>query len=343
MKSHKFLSAVTAGLMTVSAFAASTPIFAAAPAITIEETVSVNNTNTNLVEPTLTFTPTVAPKTADLAANETAGVAGAVTFTGELTKDTTSSSATSYKYTGTVTVDESKFTHGGIYVYTVQEGASAYAGLENAANQTITLRVFVRSNAAGGYEVYGYTAQEAGGNKQEPGEGNGLTIALAADYNTYDLTIKKVLDGNMQNPDRDFDFSLTANHPEVNGTKPGTNYNFVPATGAVAEVAPGTAKTFQLKGGQSATLVGLSASDVFDLTETKIDGYEVQITTGGSTTTAASITNVTMGAADRTVEVKNKANSVTPTGVLRTFAPYAIMAGIGSLFLFGYFRRKREE
>ena len=110
---------------------------------------------------------------------------------------------------------------------------------------------------------------------------------------------------------------------------------------------------FELSGDQYAMIYGLSEKDTFTVTETTANsaGYKTtygvatgitdgDITVNGTTT----INNEEMGTTDKTATVRNDKSPSTPTGVIMTIAPYALMVVLAGAFAVVFLtRRNRAE
>ena len=109
-------------------------------------------------------------------------------------------------------LDASKFTAPGIYRYKITQQKPVLDGLD-VTNEALFLDVYVENNGTG-YVVKGCTlSAEAGSGKKTDGFVN--------DYATHKLTIKKIVEGNQGDKNKDFQFTVS-----LSGTT-GETYKYV--------------------------------------------------------------------------------------------------------------------
>ena len=335
--------------MVVPAFAATDPVdHTEGDAITEMLFDKIVDTDANTFQPNQTFSftveveqPTSGETAGDDAIAVSAGKPGAVTVNTIATTPNTKGPKT---YTGNeggkFTFDASKFTQPGIYKYKVTETAdTTNPDMKYAEPQY--LYVYVR-RGSNGCEVYGASLVDT-----TAGVTNKKTGAFTNTYKTNgnteevfkDLTIEKTITGTQADTSKIFNFKLTVNSINNNRTK----YMVTLADGTVAELTAGTAYDFTLGNGQSIKVENLSSSDTYTIVETEADqdGYKTTYSNNNGETTVA--TNRKMAAdKDITETVTNTRNSVTPTGIFMSYAPYIAMIAAAAVLAF-VFLRKREE
>lgn len=302
--------AMAMSVMMVSAFAED-----AVTGVTITKEVSKSD---NAYVTPETFTFTVTPGTAKAATSTTpaiyAGLAGGVlgtTITFDSTKDSSK--------TGTLQVVNSVFANAapGIYRYEVKETAGSTNGM-TYSTATKYLDVYVTTGGV----VYAKQIENEAGTAKEDGT---FTNTQA----TKKLTVKKVIEGNQADPNKEFTFTIT-----ISGVT-GEQYTLTKGqdTQVVKTDVPVTIK---LKGGESLTIEGLSPADTYivDEADYSADGY----TTTGEVTTATAI-----GDTDKEVTVTNTKSVNTPTGVIMNIAPYVLMVALAGGIAFFFLRRRNAE
>ena len=99
---------------------------------------------------------------------------------------------------------------------------------------------------------------------------------------------------------------------------------------------------FTLKDGEKIYFYGLVANDKCTVTEARADGYTTtyQLNTGKP---AETLSEFAMDA-DKSVKVVNDKGAISPTGVIMTIAPYALMLVVAGAFAVVFLtRRNRAE
>ena len=274
-----------------------------------------------------------------------------------------------YKDTIKVIVDEADFDTPGTYVYTITETAPtpAYEGLDIDDSLEFTVVYGYAEVTDGEGHVIGYE-DEASILFQgfADNEGNKSYGIFEDDYGVNEqdgklnnLSLTKELFGNQADPTKDFEFTITITPGESNVNK---QYSILEPSKDSPEPFDAT-KTIRLKGGQTATIYGLSATDKYVINETDYsnneggthEGYEtswVIATSEGEELKSMGSHNVSTG--DQTVEASdtlkteavtftNHKNNSTPTGIAMTFAPYAVMVAFAGVFAVMFLRKKRED
>lgn len=271
--------------------------------------------------------------------------------------------------TKTMTVDfsEIEFTAPGIYRYIITETASTASEITNDAVSTRTLDVYVqyKNTAPDGeqpdyseslLEVSGYVLYKGTENISDANKSDGFTNT----YTTYDLTLKKEVEGNQG--DRDKYFMFTVN---ISNAVPGTVYSVVlPSednyTGntqrslTVDEYGKVVDAIFYLKNDQSIVIQGLTEDTKYTIKEESYsgDGYStsntVKVDDQPASTSSEALTTGerTMGERDNVVTFTNTKSGTVPTGILLETAPYLILGAVvvaGLVVLFATRRRRTRE
>lgn len=339
--------------MAVSVFAVNASAAVTNPKIT--KTVNAAN---NVKAPATSFNFTIANVVAAEDANGVVatlddgtpvyeGETGGVTFmdgstTGTITFDAESALSKS----ADLKFDTTKFPRPGVYAYTISEvvpaDADKYDGMSYAP-QTKTLYVYVVNGTNGGLVVDGCEFLN------ETSKGDGV---FTNTYTTNNLKVIKKITGTQGVQGDKFSFQVT-----VNGAD-GEKYTMtIPdgngGTTTVTLTSGEASAVFELSGDQSAMIYGLSANDTFTVTETTANsaGYKTTygvadgITNGDATVTGtATISGEKMGTTDKTATVRNDKSPSTPTGVIMTIAPYALMVVLAGAFAVVFLsRRNRAE
>ena len=212
----------------------------------------------------------------------------------------------------------------------------------NYAPQTKTLYVYV-VNGTNGLVVDGCEFLN------ETNKGDGVFTNI---YTTSNLKVIKKITGTQGVQGDKFSFTVT-----VTGAD-GEQYTMIipdgnGGTNTVTLTSGEPSAVFELSGDQYAMIYGLSEKDTFTVTETTANsaGYKTtygvatgitdgDITVNGTTT----INNEEMGTTDKTATVRNDKSPSTPTGVIMTIAPYALMVVLAGAFAVVFLtRRNRAE
>lgn len=255
----------------------------------------------------------------------------------------------------------------GVYRYTLTQSNDNKA-VNLDTNPTRYLDVYVgNDDTTGGYKVLYYVLTTDGSltfSSSDDGDtydhGN-KSAGFTADYDTYTLTVKKYVTGDMGSKNDSFDFTV--------------NFGNLPA-GVEVSVGSGAAVssnvvTKALQDGQTITIKGIPAvgSDGESVTYTVSEkfatnkGYSTQYevntvstawnggTDAQNANNAMSGNDTVMTAAaqnmvannDNCIEFNNSRNSVTPTGIVMNVAPYALLVVIAAAGCFVFLRKRRED
>ncbi len=177
---------------------------------------------------------------------------------------------------------------------------------------------------------------------------------------THDVEIVKKVIGSLSTPDTaEFEFTVTVT-PGSNKavTQNKKEMYHVESVGAgynsgVKSFTAGESKTFTVKHGQGIHIFGLTKNDKIKIVEgtneyvmtVKEDKEETAASLLGSlvSTSATKTAELTVKADKAKVQVENKKEGITPTGIVMNVAPYAMMlavaGGLGVVFV----NRKKEE
>ena len=247
--------------------------------------------------------------------------------------------------TVTVNFSEVNWTAPGIYRYTITESGSGNADITNDADTTRTLDVYVVNDGEGGYKIESQamiegTAVPTGKDYATESKSDGFTNS----YKTYELSLKKVVDGTMGDMGRTYNFTINFEGP--------ANASFKMGEETITLNNAGIGSTnIGLTNGSMKTINGIPSTVKYTVVENinKNDGYTVSYKVNDnavdSTTDAISVSTSKqeMGKADNAVVCTNLKNAVTPTGIAMTVAPYILMVAVAGIFAILFLRRRHEE
>ena len=213
-----------------------------------------------------------------------------------------------------ISIDVLKFTAPGIYRYNVSEVMPEvkYEGIAYSA-ETKFFDVYVDSNKA----VYAYTFTDA---TAEDGKDNGV----------FDVTITKKVTGNQGDKSKEFDFPIHVTGAENEKFYVTFSDNRVPIT----LTADSASQTIKLTDGQSATIHGLSATDIYSVDE-------ADYTKDGYTTTVEGAKEGTISA-DTAVVFTNHKQATAPTGIVMNIAPYVLMVAVAAVLAVVFLRKRNN-
>lgn len=243
--------------------------------------------------------------------------------------------------------DLSKFSAPNVYTYTLEELACGNDDIK-IDDDDYTMRVCVENvlnendQPTGDYKIAWVTLE---GTK---GKVNKITNA----YSTYDLTLKKIVTGNMGDKNQEFKFTIAfasdASNSGKTFTVDGTQKEFGTDGAASVEVT--------LSHNEEVTIKGLPSNVTYTITESENAGYDVAYNgatqdtsnenkaTGAIKVTETNDENVeTETAADRSVTVTNNKDAATATGLLMDVAPYAAMILLAAAAAFVFLRRRNSN
>ena len=353
--------------------------------VTLTKKVKYDATNPGKVAfPAATFSFTVTPAT-DVTTSTTtmdgyvvyAGEEGGayfatgnntITFTpnGEYTFDAINNTI---EDTTTISFDTTKFKKPGVYRYVVSEGSVNTDGVTKDSD-TYYLDVYViNGTTSGTYEVkyvVAFKGTESATSKSD--------LIFTNNYDTEEVTIKKIITGNQGDKTEEFKFSIlvTSGGAADGSTVANSNETYkaeifkegqsnpIPVTFSSGVIS----ESVELGDDDYIVIYGLSENDTYEIYEmvAGADGYTTSYYDGISTeneeTTDVCIGTVNAGGtassvkvetpengntADRDVLVDNNKAVTTPTGIAMTFAPYALMVAFAGVFAVMFLRKKRED
>lgn len=256
----------------------------------------------------------------------------------------------------TITFPEGTFTAPGIYRYVINESTNTNTDIADVDGNTRYLDVYVVNDSDGGYKidasVFTETAVTPTFDKEtkQPTYG-GKNEEITDAYTTYELSLDKVVEGNMGNKNQLFDFTINFSGPA------NTSFTFGDQQVNLDENGTGSVNLKLADGTAIAEITGIPSTVTYIVTEnlSSSEGYDttfaVKRGTGASESiakdTAASnsekvtATSQDMTKADNAVVVTNTKKTVSPTGIALSVTPYALLAGLASALGVLFFRRKK--
>lgn len=351
--------------MAVSVFAVNASAVTSIPGLVNGDTMTITKNVTaaeNVYAPVTSFNFTVATAgSGEFDGNVVyAGVDNGVYFVdnkNSIDFDASMVKNTAGNYTGTtqLKVDIKKFTAPGVYHYTVSETKDSYDGItyDTAARD---LYVYI-TNGSSGLEVsnvvLGKWVEKSANDKIE-------TVFVKDDswtnvYNgVYTLTVTKAVTGLQGDKNKDFKFTVSV--AGVVGEKYKVEYktkesdtNWTVATlDSSNTTTTGATKSLEinLKDTGIIKIYGLSATDTYTISEENYstDGYTTSYKVGTANAVSANTATDAMGNADTSIVYTNNKEGNTPTGVIMTIAPYALMVVLAGAFAVVFLsRRNRAE
>lgn len=268
-----------------------------------------------------------------------------------------------YTRSSTIRVRSDKFTKPGIYHYTIAENIPEHKYDGIVYDEDVRdVYVYVVNKDGGGYEVSNVIVAVKG-KKQGENVGTGENgIKFVNNYGkdkddnneyipegdtTHDLTVKKTVSGNQGNKNATFNFTVS-----VKGAEENEQYKLVMYDGGTEMTSlPDGVPTFLTSGanpvtiplgdGQSFRIYGLSENDECNVVEQSYvsDGYET-IYAGVA---SAALESTKIMDDNSILNVENKKNVTTPTGIVLSFAPYILLVAFAGVFGVLFLRRKKEE
>ena len=334
--------------------------------VTISQTITVSDPLASV--PPATFTYTLAGNTDTTGENDALPVHTGITtgITGFAADGTSSPSITAVFGDGdtidadTRTVTETfginfsnvEWTDGvGVYRYTLTYTCDN-AAVVCPSDDTLYLDVYVVNDGNDGYEVEFFALSSDDGLSFKDGsytykDGTKTDGFDKATYNTYSITVKKYITGTMADLSNTFDFSVDfTTLPEgvtvyvdkeelatvqedgsVTGTLGDTEYFTI--SGIPAMDKAGNPVTYVVE----ETDAGSGYTTTYEV-DTALESWQG---TGAVTGTATSTLTVSE---DTIVEFNNNREAVSPTGIITTFAPYALMVVVAAAACFFFLRRR---
>jgi hypothetical protein len=257
-----------------------------------------------------------------------------------LVKEERTNKSVAYNVAYTDLTDEESRRYIDVYV-------NAVSTSDGSIKYKIAGYVFLKAEkGTGGTVTYkkttGYT--DDGGNGGNGGSTSGTAVTI---YETYNLTVKKVIKGTMAKASDVFNFTVSADGTQEipadmmtttnSDSSPVLSYN-----GATQEYTAG------LKGGDSLTIKGLAKLANVTVVESDQDAknYKTEITSTGSLSKGETARTAGLKMdTDRDVTYTNTSSTenVTPTGIVRMVAPYLMIVLMALLLAVVFFRSKKTE
>lgn len=260
--------------------------------------------------------------------------------------DATATTATGSK---NLTLKRGAYTAPGIYSYKVSEVKGDYDGM-SYSDVVKNVYVFVNKDL----EVYAVNVVDIVDGVGKTGTGkNDFTFnnTLA----TKPLTLKKVITGNQSvNTAFEFKITITADQKaQLTGGSKEQYYAVINADGkeTVQTLTDGDEATIYLKNDETIKIYGLSANDTYTIVETKANADGYTTTVSGDSFDEDAEGNVVNGQVSGKVTTDNAIitytntkHATSPTGVIMTIAPYALMVVLAGAFAVVFLsRRNRAE
>ena len=283
-----------------------------------------------------------------------------------------------FERSGNITVNTTKFPGPGYYLFTMKERNDHYEGIRYDES-TYKLLVIITLDASGNkHSQVTVSRMNADGSLNTKTEyvGNNYGREVIPpptpdkppitpdepDKDVHDVTIKKVVTGDMV-ADKTMKFRLTVTITPTNkaGMTTGLNERYeVTGEGTAAAgndyIEAGTPKTFEVKdGGNGFNIHGLTDGDMITVKEENGQSYTMTVKADEANKVSPAITTDYMGVTNYTtpafaalknnakVTVQNHKGSITPTGIVMSVAPYALMLAVAGGLGVVFFNRKKEE
>lgn len=263
----------------------------------------------------------------------------------------------------TVNFDMTKFSVPGVYDYTLTEVSTGNEDIV-VDNTQYTLRLCVvnETNDAGAF-TGNFVIEWATLSKMVNGVETKVPGNISNTYNTYSLSLDKVVTGAMGDRSEQFTFDITFTGPV--GTKFKNGNTEVELTSDDEEATSGTATvTVKLRDADNAAVVtGIPSTVSYTIVE-KIpagEGYTTSATvkqgtgnatdvtvtsveaTGEGTVDTKTLAQQTMSKNDNVVVVTNNKGAAVSTGLLMDVAPYAAMILLAAAAAFVFLRRRNSN
>lgn len=230
------------------------------------------------------------------------------------------------------------FTAPGVYTYTLQETSSSIAGMV-IDDTEYTLSVVVVNADPDDPDGTTYVIDSA-----EITANGGKTDTITNYYHTYDLTLNKVVTGAFGNHNEDFTFTVEFTTNDDNATSFQWAYTSVNPTWTDVSFENGTATVNPtLSDGESVMFRGLPEGTTYTITEGENNYTTTAAGTGVDENTGKVVSGdfVVDGThSDVAVTYTNTLGASPATGIITTFAPYALMVVVAAAACFFFLRRR---
>lgn len=202
-----------------------------------------------------------------------------------------------------------------ISAFTYNEESKKYTYTINGLSPNTSYKITEKGTTVSGYDL---TQTPASGDAEGTvAGGETKTVAFTNAYTPSNrtITVKKVVDGNMSDSNKEFDFTYKI---EKEGKDP-------------------VEGSFKLKDGATHNIEEIPSGSTVTITETDNDGYKTSWSIGGNTISenqksySCDVTE-NMTSEDKMIVCTNTKNAITPTGMTHTQTPFALML-ITALFL----------
>lgn len=236
-----------------------------------------------------------------------------------------------------VKIDANKFSGTGIYSYQVSEQVpdAVCDGMSYDTEKKYDLLLFVMTDDSNHRYVGAVSAKltsDENWTKQPD-------LSFESTYTTKDLTVTKLVTGNMGEKNKDFSFTII-----LKGAS-GERYKVVKLNASGEEIKDETLKDVEsgaelpvsLQHGQSVKISGLSENDTYTVVENfnyEAEGYKEP---QGQVKDPVAVTE--NGAK---VIVTNEKDVPPATGIIMTFGPYVLLIGLAGVLAFVFLRKKRN-
>lgn len=284
-----------------------------------------------------TFTMTgVAPDTDEAITDSTGNTIPVSSGVGTITGDSVTATATftaggDSTATVNVSLQNFHFDQPGVYKYTLTE--TPVTGYSTAAPHNVYLYVERIDGVLG---VTGVVMQTIPTDSSKPTKTDTITNSYDADTT---LTISKKVTGAMGNTSDTTDFVFTVYVKGAENRPINAVHSDGDAVSFTWNDTNGWSATIELSHDEDVTIYGLLPGDVYTVEETSYtsDGYTTTINGNNGSTIKGTVdedgTNVTL-------DFVNNRNAVSPTGIITTFAPYALMVVVAAAACFFFLRRR---
>lgn len=316
---------------------------------TFTKTINMDNA-TGANTPAGTYKFTITPGTTVDATEKTPEIKAGVAL-----NDTEATKTVSFSYgdaaTKNITVDFSAVTFetAGIYRYEISEMVEEADKNADMTYDTAPryLDVYVVNGDNDDVKIAGYimttniAAPTVDGSSYKYTEGTKST-GFTNSYKTYRLTLSKEVKGNMADMTKKFNFTIEFEGPA------GASFTYDKQTITLDKDGKATVTGIELNNTTgSAVIAGIPSTVKYKITENieAKEGYTTTYTVNNESAKSGTATEtVTMGKEYNTVAFTNEKENTTPTGVIMTIAPYALMVVLAGAFAVVFLsRRNRAE
>jgi len=299
--------------------------------------------------PSVEFSFTATPATAEQIQKATiagveAGPVNGITINNAKFTAGLNETAETYVESGViVNPDLTKFARPGIYRYVVEESVvGTEVGFTTDDSKYLDVYVI---NGTNGLEVASYVLYEV---NEDGAEATPKTDRFVNEYDTFDLTLTKNVNGNWGDKGKYFEFTVTL---KVNGANDDTYNVSLPSsensennTTTSLKISNGTVTAkFYLKNGQAVTINDIPKGATYEIVETAVTGYTTDNNIIPEEGTNELTATGTVGDDNVSVVYTNTNDKEPATGIILTFAPYVLMVLGAAVIGFVFLRRRQRE